>query len=79
MQTRRSNSVSGILNGLVACEAITDREAQAYRERLSTRDRSNAWDDLVERFGVHEDPKTGRYCYNIPTMRGELTDINNAA
>lgn len=62
---RRSNTLNGALTGLAACGAITDREAQAYRFRLSSFDRGNAWKELAARFGLHE-PEPGRFIWYRP-------------
>lgn len=78
MYVRRSNTVYGVIQGLAAAEAITDREAQAYRERFTKGDKSNAWSELVARFGLVQ-VRDDRYTYQLPTMRGDLVEHNNQA
>jgi hypothetical protein len=68
MQTRKSNTVNGVLTGLTAAGAITEVEAQAFRKDfLKPYTASSAWDDLVARFGLKE--QRGVYVYSLPTER----------
>lgn len=73
--TRTSNTVSGALRSLAACEAITERErAQYERDLANAAARREVWAELVARFGFQDVSETnsGRVTFHIPTQRGSL-------
>lgn len=66
--TRTSNTLAGVVNGLAAAGAITKLEAGALVRDLSSPRRRTTFNELNATFGVTV-TEGGHYTYTLPTQR----------
>ena len=66
--TRTSNTLAGVVNGLAAAGAITKVEAGALARDLSSPRRSTTFNELNATFSLTV-TEHGYYTYTLPTQR----------